>query len=118
MIIQVKKEVMMKNIKFKADVMLLLVAIIWGSGFIATEYAINANMTPLIILAFRFTIAALVLFIFMAKKIKEISRKEWVRGGIAGVILFFAFYFQTIGQSLTTISNSAFITAAPKNSSC
>ena len=101
----------MKNFRFKADMMLLLVAMIWGSGFIATEYAIGSGMSPMIIMAFRFPIAALALLMFMKNKLKEITKKEWVRGGIAGVILFFAFFSQTIGQSMTTVSNSAFITA-------
>ncbi|WZL81926.1 DMT family transporter [Vallitaleaceae bacterium 9-2] len=101
----------MKKMISKADLMLLLVAIIWGSGFIATEYAINANMQPMLIMAFRFPIASIALLIGMRGRIKTIKKKEWIRGGIAGVILFLAFYFQTIGQSMTTVSNSAFITA-------
>ncbi len=101
----------MKKMMSRADLMLLFVAIIWGSGFIATEYAIVANMEPMLIMAFRFSIASITLFISMRGNLKEIKRKEWMRGGVAGIILFFAFYFQTIGQSMTTVSNSAFITA-------
>ena len=105
------KEAFMNKIGLKADMMLFAVAIIWGTGFIATEYAIQSGMSPMLILAFRFTVAALSLLIFTVKEIRQITNKEWVRGSIAGVVLFSAFYFQTLGQSLTTISNSAFITA-------
>ena len=101
----------MRKFKVNADIMLLLVAIIWGSGFIATEYAIQSGMSSMTIMAFRFPIAAIILLWFMRGKLKEITKKEWGRGIIAGTILFFAFYSQTLGQSMTTVSNSAFITA-------
>lgn len=101
----------MKKSSVNADLQLLLVAIIWGTGFIATEYAILAKMSALLIMAFRFTIASLVLVVFTFKEIKSITKKEWIKGSIAGTLLFLAFYFQTLGQSLTTVSNSAFITA-------
>lgn len=91
--------------------MLLIVAVIWGTGFIATEYAIDAHMSPIMIMAIRFGIAALTLLFFTAGELKSISRSEWTKGGIAGVLLFLGFFFQTMGQSQTTVSNSAFITA-------
>lgn len=97
--------------KLNADFMLLIVAIIWGTGFIATEYAINANMSPIIIMAFRFNIAAIILLFFNIKTISSISKAEWIKGIIAGTFLFLGFFFQTFGQSMTTVSNSAFITA-------
>ena len=101
----------MKNKQFNADLMLLLVAVIWGSGFIATEYALNANMSPLFIMALRFTIAALILFAATFKQLKSITKTEWIKGSIAGVFLFLGFFLQSFGQSMTTVSNSAFITA-------
>lgn len=97
--------------KLNPDLMLLIVAIIWGTGFIATEYAIDAGFSPLMIMAGRFSVAALTLLVFTAKHIKKISKKEWFRGSIAGVLLFLGFFFQTFGQSMTTVSNSAFLTA-------
>lgn len=101
----------MKKFEMNADLMLLLVAIIWGTGFIGVEYAIKADMSAFLILASRFTIAAIVLFIFTYKDLKKILKSEWIKGSIAGVFLFTGFYFQTIGQTRTTVSNSAFITA-------
>ncbi len=93
------------------DLMLLIVAIIWGTGFIATEYAIESGLNPIHIMAGRFSVATLTLFFFLYKDIKKISKNEWVKGSIAGVFLFLGFYFQTFGQSMTTVSNSAFLTA-------
>lgn len=93
------------------DLMLLATALLWGSGFVATEYAIRANMNFMLIMVARFTVATLVLLIFTIKEIEEIKKQEWIRGSIAGIILFAGFSFQTLGQSMTTVSNSAFITA-------
>lgn len=101
---------MIKN-QLNADLMLLLVAVIWGSGFIATQYALDANMSPLLIMSLRFTIAALILFTVTFKEFKSITKSEWVKGSIAGVFLFLGFFLQSFGQSMTTVSNSAFITA-------
>jgi len=100
----------MKKYIMNPDLMLALVAVIWGTGFIAVEYAINAGMSAALILAIRFTVAAVVLFVVIAKDIKHITKLEWIKGSVAGVLLFLGFYLQTIGQTLTTVSNSAFIT--------
>jgi len=97
--------------KMNPDLMLAMVAIIWGTGFIATEYAFDVGMTPALILILRFGVAALLLAIILRKEIRKIPRREWIRGGGAGVLLFLGFFFQTIGQSMTTVSNSAFLTA-------
>lgn len=97
--------------KMNPDILLLMVAVIWGAGFIGTEYAIDANMSPMMILAGRFLIASLALLIFVAKDIRKIEKKEWFRGSIAGLLLFLGFFFQTTGQSQTSVANSAFLTA-------
>lgn len=94
-----------------ADIQLVVVAIIWGSGFIATEYAIKAHMNVSLIMAVRFSVAALILLVASIRELKSIRVKELKHGIIAGCILFLGFYLQTIGQSRTTVSNSAFITA-------
>ena len=97
--------------KMNPDLMLAIVAVIWGTGFIATEYAFDAGMTPALILVLRFGFAALLLGIILWKDLTKISRRVWLRGAGAGVFLFLGFFFQTLGQSMTTVSNSAFLTA-------
>jgi len=101
----------MKKFQLNADLSLIIVAIIWGSGFIGMEYALDANMSPLLIMALRFAIASIILFAVTFKEIKSIKKSEWIKGSIAGILLFTGFYLQTVGQSMTTVSNSAFITA-------
>lgn len=94
-----------------ADLSLLLVALLWGAGFIAVQFAITAGMSTPLMLALRFAIGAAVMFAFKFKTIIKTSRKELLVGAIAGAILFFSFFMQTIGQMQTGVSNSAFITA-------
>jgi drug/metabolite transporter (DMT)-like permease len=94
-----------------ADLSLLFVSLLWGAGFIAIQYTITAGMSTPLILAMRFAIGAVVVFAFKFKTIIKINRKELLVGFIAGAILFFSFFMQTIGQIRTGVSNSAFITA-------
>ncbi len=94
-----------------ADLTLLIAAIIWGSGFIASQYAIDSNMSAFLILLIRFTIASIVLFIPFFKKILTINKEEFKYGFITGLLLFLGFYTQTIGLKFTTPSNNAFITS-------
>lgn len=95
----------------KAFLFLVIVAFIWGSGFIATEFAIRSDMPAEGIMALRFTSAALVLGVLNLKKLRAGNVPAARRGIVAGIILFAAFYAQTIGQGMTTVSHTAFLTA-------
>lgn len=90
---------------------LFLVSVIWGSGFIMTELLINASWNTAQIMAARFTIGALALVLALGKNIRQITRTELKAGLIAGTMLFYSFYAQTLGQRETTVSNVAFFTA-------
>ncbi len=94
-----------------ADLALVLTALIWGSAFPVSQYAIDSNMSTSLILLLRFSIASIILLILFFKKIKTITKKEFQYGIIAGAFLFLGFYTQTIGLKYTTPSNNAFITA-------
>ncbi len=94
-----------------AELMLIAVAIVWGGGFVATEYAIDAQMPNSLILSIRFMLASLILFAFSAKDIVTVDKKTLKHGIIAGFFLFLGFFIQIIGQSQTTVSNAAFLTA-------
>lgn len=89
---------------------LTLVAIIWGSGFVASALALE-SYSAYQILALRFTIAFLVLIIINFKRLKNLSLKTIRRGSLLGVFLFLAFAFQTVGLQYTTPSKNAFLTA-------
>lgn len=103
--------------KKRAEVMgslsLLIVAIIWGSGFIASQMALDAQMSSAFIMFVRFAIAALIVGVVFHKDLKKNMKKEHIKGGLLiGTFLFLAFYVQTVALQYTTPSNNAFITAA------
>jgi Permeases of the drug/metabolite transporter (DMT) superfamily len=89
---------------------LLLVAIIWGNGFVANEIALR-DMSPLQIMCARFFIAAVIMVVFTFNKLRKIDRKVWLAGILLGSFLFIGFVFQTIGLKYTTPSKNAFLTA-------
>lgn len=94
-----------------ADLSLLIVAIIWGSGFVVTKNALD-NMTPYYIMGFRFLVSTLLLVIISYKKLKTITKKEVKAGIIIGLFLFFGFATQTVGLKYTTAGKQGFITAS------
>lgn len=89
---------------------LFIVAIVWGSGFVASAIALN-SFAPTQILALRFTLAFLLSLLIFWKDIKNIKISEIKKGGRIGGFLFLAFLFQTIGLQYTTASKNAFLTA-------
>ncbi len=99
------------SLRHRSLLMLLAVALIWGSGFIATQYAIGSGLSTTHIMALRFSIAALAVGIVSLRSIKRASKAAIGNGLVAGVLLFGAFYTQTAGQGLTTVSNTAFLTS-------
>lgn len=105
-----RKRIMIKNSKV-ADLALILTAIIWGTGFIGTEVAIETGARTSLIIAMRFLIAGLILGVIYFKDIKQMDKKTFISGIILGVMLFAGFYCQTLGQSQTTVSNSSFLTS-------
>lgn len=95
-----------------SKLLLFLVAMIWGSGFPATKIILDSGIKPFEFLGIRFFITAIVMFCIMKIKKIEIEKTERKLGLIAGLILFSAFAFQTVGLVYTTSSKNAFITGA------
>lgn len=93
-----------------ADISLLFVAIIWGSGFVVTKNALDV-ITPYYLLSFRFVIATVLLGIIFFKRIKKAKLKDIKSGALVGLFLFGGFATQTIGLNYTTAGKQAFITA-------
>src|SRR5690625_3311204 len=96
--------------KYIGEIGLIIVAIIWGSGFTATAMTLKAY-TPYQSMAVRFLIGAIFLAIIFHKQLKAIQRSTLIKGVILGVILYIAFALQTVGLSYTTPSKNAFLTA-------
>ncbi|HOS30653.1 MAG TPA: DMT family transporter, partial [Treponemataceae bacterium] len=92
-----------------ASLGLIFTTLIWGFAFVIVKNSLD-YVPPIYMLAFRFTIAALVLPFIFLKKIKKIDLKYILNGSLLGFFLFAAYAFQTIGCQYTTAGKNAFIT--------
>lgn len=95
-----------------AEAALVLVAFVWGSTFVLVKSALE-DVSTLLFLALRFTLAGLVLAIAYRRRLSgAFSRRSarWKGGLLAGSFLFGGYVFQTFGLRLTTPSKSAFLT--------
>jgi drug/metabolite transporter (DMT)-like permease len=98
--------------RWRADVALVFVCMVWGATFVLVKEAL-ADVGTLLFLALRFTLAAAALaLVFLGPMRRAGNRGHAVRGGaVAGVLLFAGYVLQTFGLKLTTASKTAFITA-------
>ncbi|RFB14858.1 DMT family transporter [Bacillus sp. HNG] len=96
--------------KYIGELGLTIVAIIWGSGFVASAVSLD-HFTPYQILAIRFLIGVILLSLVFFKKLKHIKKSTIIKGSIIGIFLYLAFALQTVGLVYTTPSKNAFLTA-------
>lgn len=93
-----------------ADLGLLLVALLWGAGFLFTKRGLD-YITPLWMMSMRFVGATIIMSIVFYKNFRRISKSDLKAGLVIGIFLYIAFATQTIGLQYTSISNQAFLTA-------
>ncbi|WP_438313467.1 DMT family transporter [Sporosarcina sp. FA9] len=96
--------------RYIGEIGLIITAIIWGSGFVASAVALD-HYTPYQILAARFLMGVLILSIVFYKRFNKTTRSTMIKGMILGVFLYLAFVLQTVGLQYTTPSKNAFLTA-------
>lgn len=99
-----------KVAKILAPLALLAATVIWGVAFVVVKDQVH-SVGAVYMMAFRFTIAAVFLALVFIPRMKYMTKKTWLHGLIAGVLLFSAYVFQTVGAKYTTAGNSAFLTA-------
>lgn len=96
--------------KYLAIAGLILVTIIWGSGFVASDMALD-GLLPFQIMTVRFFLAAVLIGAISLPKIRKVTREELRAGFLMGCALFAAFALQIIALQYTTPSKNAFLTA-------
>ncbi|MEG0853800.1 MAG: DMT family transporter [Angelakisella sp.] len=102
----------LSKIKALPTILLFTVAAIWGSGFIASQIALDAHISPALFMFVRFSLAAvIVLGIFWRQLREKMKRDDLKKGFFLGLLLFLAFYVQIVGLQFTTPSNNAFLTS-------
>jgi drug/metabolite transporter (DMT)-like permease len=88
---------------------LIFVTIIWGFAFVVVKNSLD-YVQPLYMMAFRFTIASVVLALLFLPKFKHLDKSTFFHGMILGIFLFAAYAFQTVGLQFTTAGKNAFLT--------
>jgi drug/metabolite transporter (DMT)-like permease len=100
--------------RFKADLALLLAALIWGTAFVAQKTA-NASMPPILFVGCRFTLSALMLAPLAWAETRRRgalpAARDWRLGALVGLCLFGSVTLQQIGMLTTTATNAGFLTA-------
>ncbi len=90
--------------------LIVLATIIWGSTFFILKDTLD-DVSVYFMLAFRFTIAAVVLALVFWKKWKTVDKSYFLAGGVMGTLLFLAYAVQNFGLKGTTPGKNAFFTA-------
>jgi drug/metabolite transporter (DMT)-like permease len=99
-----------KKSPFLGQILLLTATVIWGTSFIIFKDTLD-TMPVLFVLAIRFLLSSLCIFIIFFKKIIKMNKKTVVAGLILGAVLASAYIFQTYGLTGVTPGENAFLTS-------
>ncbi|MHC4200490.1 MAG: EamA family transporter, partial [Planctomycetota bacterium] len=105
----------MKAGVYKADALLLIVAVIWGTTFVAQKAAMK-NVGPMTFTGVRFALGTLVLLPLALRAHRKAggrassAHRIATRGGLAGLVLFAGMTCQQVGLLDTTAGKAGFIT--------
>lgn len=90
--------------------LIIIATIIWGSSFVIVKDVTNA-VTPAWILAVRFSAAAVIMAVALLGRRRLYFEKTHIGYGLLfGLVMFLAYYTQTIGITDTTPGKNAFLT--------
>jgi len=95
--------------KYTGEIALLFNTLIWGGTFALIKNAFN-DISPLLFLGLRFSIAALIFLPFVYASLKKTNKQTLIAGSILGIFYFTGFTAQSLGLNLTTATKSGFIT--------
>ena len=97
--------------RWRVDFSLVAISIIWGSTFVLVKQALD-DISTLLFLTLRFTIAVAALAIILRKGLRgQALFGASVRGGlVAGLCLFSGYVLQTFGLKYTTPAKAGFLT--------
>jgi drug/metabolite transporter (DMT)-like permease len=99
----------MKESKVFSSIALMAVAAIWGSAFLSMKGTLE-RLDVNSFLTWRFVIATLLLIAIRPSVLKKIDLPFFKKGVILGLFLSSGYIFQSFGLTLTTVSNTGFIT--------
>lgn len=99
----------MKESKVFSPIALMAVAAIWGSAFLSMKGTLE-RLDVNSFLTWRFLIATLLLIAIRPSALKKINLPFLKKGVLLGLFLSSGYIFQSFGLTLTTVSNTGFIT--------
>lgn len=102
---------MKKREQVYANIGLLLVALIWGSGFVVTKLLLG-HIGPYYMLFYRFLISFLIMAFAFFKKFKLLDKENIKAGVLLGVFMFLGFVTQTVGLEFMEPGKQGFIVAS------
>ena len=94
----------------RADSMLALVAMAWGSSYLLMKIGLD-GIPPFCIIALRFGIAFIAVSLLFFKKFKKTTKRVMMKGAVLGLFLFGLFAFLMHGLQTTSASNGGFLTS-------
>lgn len=97
------------RLRLSADLLLVVITIFWGISFALVKQALDST-GPMNFLFLRFGSAALLLAPFALWQARDMNRTTLIGGAAAGVFLFGAFAFQSLGLVMTSASRSGMLT--------
>ena len=97
-------------LKKLAKPMLVCAPLIWGSTFFMIKDALD-DVDALFMLAFRFTLAAVLLAAVFWRRWRDMDLVYLWQGGLLGLLMGAAYILQTFGLMGTTPGKNAFFTA-------
>ena len=95
--------------KFIGEGALILTTLVWGVTFVVIKLALT-DVSPLLFVSLRFSIAAVILLPFMFGILKVSTKEALIGGFILGLLNFAGFATQTVGLNFTSATKSGFIT--------
>ncbi|MCI8468023.1 MAG: DMT family transporter [Eggerthellaceae bacterium] len=91
--------------------LIVLATVIWGLSFVVMKDAVDV-MQPAWLIGVRFLITAGILTVVLWRHVRPaLTRPQLARGAVLGVLLFLAYWTQTVGLAFTTPGKNAFLTA-------
>ncbi len=96
--------------KQTAILLLIIVTIIWGGGFVAIKLALDHGVSAGMLNMIRGLIFTVIVFCIFPKQVLGMSKEQFTNGILVGIFNFAGFILQAIGAMYTTPSNSSFLT--------
>jgi len=96
--------------KSKANLLILLAALIYGSYFVVLKFVSDMGASPAFITLARGIIFLIAAAVFLGRGIKSFTRKELLLGSVVGALNFLGYFFQALGSKYSAPANNAFLT--------